>query len=341
MQGRRRGGREKRVTYMLVQALAALACGLLAAPLAAGAQQPAKVPRIGFLGSGSPATYGALVDAFRQGLRELGYVEGQNVVMDLRWAEGRFERLPALAEELVRLKVDVILTHGTPGPLAAKQATTTIPIVVAVAADPVGNGLVASLARPGGNITGLSLLAPELGGKRLQLLKEVVPAVSRVAILWNAANPAPALVVKETEVAARSLGVRLQSLEVRGPDDYARAFQAAISGRAGALIAVEDPLVLTHQARIVEFAAKRRLPAMYPNREYVDAGGLMSYGANLRDLFRRAATYVDKILKGAKPADLPVEQPTTFDLFVNLKTAKALRLTIPRSVLIRADRVIQ
>ena len=324
-----------------VQTLAALSLGMLAAVPAAGAEQPAKVFRVGFLGSGSPATYAALVDAFRQGLRELGYVEGQNVVMELRWAEGRFERLPALAAELVRLNVDLILTHGTPGPLAAKQATTTIPIVVAIAGDPVGNGLVASLARPGGNITGLSLLAPELGGKRLQLLMEVVPAVSRVAILWNAANPAPALVVKETEAAARTLGVRLQSLEVRGPDDYERAFQAAISGRAGALIAVEDPLVLTHQARIVAFAAKRRLPAMYPNREYVDAGGLMSYGANFRELFRRAATYVDKILKGAAPADLPVEQPTRFELVINMKTAKALGLTIPPSVMVRADQVIQ
>ena len=318
-----------------------LALVLLAAPLAADAQPPAKVPRIGFLGSGSPSTHGPFVVAFRQGLRDLGYVEGQNVVIELRWAEGRLERLPDLAAELVGLKVDLILTHATPGVLAAKQATTTIPIVMAAAGDPVGSGFVASLARPGGNITGLSLLTTELAGKRLQLLREVAPRASRVAVLWNAANPVGPLVVRETEAAARTLGVQLQSLEVRGPDDFESAFAAATRGRAGALITVEDPLTLTHRARIVDFAAKSRLPAMYPNREYVDAGGLMSYGTNFADLFRHAATYVDKILKGAKPADLPVEQPTRFELVINLKTAKALGLAFPQSILLRAPEVIQ
>ncbi len=318
-----------------------VALGVLAAPLPAAAQPPAKVPRIGFLGSGSPSTYGPLIVAFRQALRDLGYVEGQNFVMELRWAEGREERLPDLAAELVRLKVDVILTHAAPNALVAKQATTTIPIVVAFAADPVGSGLVASLARPGGNVTGLSLLSPELGGKRLQLLNEVAPRASPVAILWNPAIASGAAIVRETEAAARTLGVQLQSLEVRGPDDFESAFAAATGGRARALIMVEYPLIFIHRARIVDFAAKSRLPAMYPLREFVDAGGLMSYGAHAADLWRRAATYVDKILRGAKPADLPVEQPTRFELVINLKTAKALGLTIPPSILVRADQVIR
>ena len=282
-----------------------------------------------------------LYGAFRQRLRELGYVDGQNIAFEVRSAEGRAERLPDLAADLVRLKVDVIVAGGTPAPLAAKRATTAIPIVMASAGDPVGSGLVASLARPGGNVTGLSLLVPELGGKRLQLLKEVVPGVSRVAVLWNAANPYPVLVWRQTEAAARALGVHLQSLDVRGPDDLEGAFAAATRGRAGALITVEDPLTFGQRKRIVDFAARARLPAMYGFREFVDAGGLMSYAASLADLSRRAATYVDKILKGAKPADLPVEQPTKFELVINLKTAKALGLTIPPSVLIRADQVIQ
>jgi len=318
-----------------------VALGVLAAPLPAAAQPPAKVPRIGFLGSGSPSTYGPLIVAFRQGLRDLGYVEGQNVVIELRWAEERSERLPDLAAELVRLKVDVILTHAGPNALVAKQATTTIPIVVAFAADLVGSGLVASLARPGGNVTGLNLLSPELGGKRLQLLKEAVPGLSRVAVLWNPALPAVVAIMRETEAAARTLGVQLQSLEVRGPDDFESAFAAATRGRARALITVEQPLAFIHRARIVDFAAKSRLPAIYPFKEFVDTGGLMSYGAHAADLWRRAATYVDKILKGAKPADLPVEQPTRFELVINMKTAKALGLTIPQSILIRADQVIQ
>ncbi len=321
--------------------LVALGLGLLAAPLAAEAQQPAKVPRIGFLG-GSPATGfpNNYLEAFRQGLRELGYVEGRNITIEYRWAEGKYDRLPALAAELVQLKVDVIFAFATPPSQAAKQATKTIPIVM-LAADAVEQGLVASLARPGSNITGLSVQAPELGGKQLQLLKQVVPRASRVAILWNTANPYTALVVRETEAAARTLGVQLQSLPVRGPEEFEGAFEAATRGGAAALLTVGDVLTIAHRTRIVALAAKSRLPAMYTFREFVDDGGLMAYGANLADLSRRAATYVDKILKGAKPGDLPVEQPTKFELVINLRTAKALGLTIPQSVLIRADEVIQ
>ena len=321
--------------------ISSLALGLLASPLVADAQQAGKVARIGVLAQGSSTDAPHIGEAFRQGLRDLGYVEGQNIVIEYRWAEGRAERLPDLAVELVNLKVDVIVAGGTPAPLAAKHATRTIPIVMGGAGDPVGTGLVASLARPGGNVTGLSTLTPELGRKRLQLLKEVVPGVSRVAVLWNAANPYAVLNMRETEAAARTLGVQVQSLEVRGPDDFESALPAAIRGRAGALIVVDDPLTLTYRVRIVDFAARNRLPAMYGFREYAEAGGLMAFGASLADLGRRAATYVDKILKGAKPADLPVEQPTKFELVINLKTAKALGLTIPQSVLLRADQIIE
>jgi len=321
--------------------LCGLTLGTLSAPLAAKAQQPGKVARIGVLSFGS-ATPGSHIDeAFRQQLRELGYVEGQNIVIEYRWAEGRAERLPDLAAELVRLKVDVIVAGGTPPPLAAKHATRTIPIVMAAAGDPVGSGLVASLARPGGNVTGLSTFTPELAGKRLQLLKEVVPGVSRVAVLWNAANPYAVLNMRETEAAAQTLGVQVQSLEVRGPDDFENALPAAIRGRAGALIVVDDPLTFAYRMRIADFAARNRLPAMYGFREFAEAGGLTAFGANLADLYRRAATYVDKILKGAKPSDLPVEQPTKFELVINMKTAKALGLTIPQSLLLRADQVIE
>ena len=317
--------------------------GLLAAPLAADAQRAGKVPRIGFLvaASASDSAYARLIEAFRQGLRDLGYVEGRNIFIEYRYAGEKYEQLAALAAELVRLKVDVIVSHGTPGPSAAKQATSTIPIVMTGAGDPVGSGLVASLAQPGGNVTGLSLLAPELGGKRLQLLKELLPGLSRVAVVWNAANPYASLVMRETEAAATTLGVQLQSLVVRGPEDFEGVLAAATRGRAGALIAVEDPLTITKRTQIVDFAAKSRLPAIYGVKEFVDVGGLMSYGAHLADLYRRAATYVDKILKGAKPADLPVQQPTRFEFVINLKTAKALGLTIPQSVLIRADQVIE
>lgn len=262
------------------------------------------------------------------------------MVIEYRWADGRLERLPDLAADLVRLNVDVIVSAGTPGPLVAKHVTQTIPIVMMAADDPVASGLVASLARPGGNVTGLSMMAPELGGKRLRLLKEVVPGMLRVGVLWNSASLYPALVMRDTERAARALGVQLLSLEVWGRDDFEVAFEAALLGNAGALITVEDHLTLTHRERIVDFVAKSRLPAIYGSREFVDAGGLMTYGVDLRDLSRRSAAYVDKILKGAKAADLPVEEPTKFELVINLKAAKALGLTLPQSVLSRADEVI-
>ena len=319
--------------------IVALALGVFAAPAAADAQPP-KVPRIGILWPSPISAIAHNFEAFRQGLRELGYVEGQNIAIEFRSAEGKWERLPDLAAELVRLRVDVIVTN-TPAALAAKQATRTIPIVMAVSGDPVGDGLVASLARPGGNVTGLSLMVPELGGKRLQLFKEVVPRASRVAVLSNPTVPYTGRVVREMQAAAGVLGVQLQLLESRSPEDIDRAFEAAIRGRASALMVVDDPLIFTHRARILALASKSRMPAIYPWREFVDAGGLMSYAANLADSFRRAAAYVDKILKGTKPADLPVEQPTKFELVINLKTAKALGLTIPPSVLLRADRVIE
>ena len=321
--------------------LAALALATLAGPPAADAQRPGKVPRIGFLMPASPSVSASRIEAFRRGLLDLGYVEGKDILIEYRWAEGGYGRLPDLAAELVRLKVDVIVAWGTPGALAAKNATSTIPIVMPAAADPVASGLVASLARPGGNVTGLSLMSPELGGKRLQLLKEVVPGASRVAILSNPTNAWHAAYLRETDAAARVLGVQLQPLEIRAPEDIDRAFQAAIRGRASALTVVEDFLVFTHRARIVALAAKSRLPAIFAWREAVDGGGLMSYGTNISDLDRRAATYVDKILKGAKPADLPVEQPTRFELVINLKTAKALGITFPPSILIRAPEAIQ
>jgi putative ABC transport system substrate-binding protein len=305
------------------------------------AQQSAKVYRIGILFPGSISPRMHLVEAFRQGLGELGYLEGHNFALVIRSAEKSPDQLPDLAAELVRLKVDVIVTGG-PSPIqAAQQATRTIPLVMAGHPDPVAGGLVAGLARPGGNITGLSITAGlEIYGKRLELLKEIVPKVSRIAFLSNPTNPANALQAKETEVAARALGVQLQALEVRSPSDIDSGIEGAIKARAGALLTLDSPLFNTHRTRIVDLAAKNRLPAMYGFREFVDAGGLMVYGASLPDLWRRAATYVDKILKGAKPADLPVEQPTKFELVINLK-AKQIGLTIPQSVLYRADKVIR
>ncbi len=326
-----------------VRLIVTLALGILSVPLAVDAQRPGKVPRIGFLSAGSPSD---LVrqrgfEAFRQGLRELGYVEAQNIALESRWAEGKWERLPGLTAEFVRLKVDVIVTGTSPEVQAAKEATKTIPIVMAYVIDPVATGFVVTLARPGGNVTGLSMMAPELVGKQLELLKEVVPKVSRVALLWNPANPGNAPQLREAEVAARALGVRLQPLDVRGPTDFDRAFAAMARERAGALLVLVDLMLVSHRTQIAELAAKRRLPAVYGLSEYVEAGGLIAYGANRRDSYRRAATYVDKILKGAKPADLPVEQPSKFELVINFKTAKALDLTIPQSLLIRADEVIQ
>jgi putative tryptophan/tyrosine transport system substrate-binding protein len=321
--------------------IATLELCLLGAPFAAEAQAPAKVPRIGFLSASLPTDQADRLKAFRQGLSELGYVEGQNIAIEYRFAEGRPERLPALAAELVGLKVDVIVTEGPPAPEAAKQATNTIPIVFAVAGDPVAQGLVASLARPGGNITGLANLAPEVVGKQLELLREVVPKISRVAVLQNPSNPAHPFVLRQAEGAARLLGVQLQILEARTPTEIDAAFAAMRSQRAGGVLVLRDSLFLAQRAQIAALAAKSRLPAMYGLREHVEAGGLMAYGANVPLMYRRAATYVDKILKGAKPGDLPVEQPTKFELVINLKTAKALGLTIPPSVLGRADEVIQ
>jgi putative tryptophan/tyrosine transport system substrate-binding protein len=318
-----------------------LALGIVLTPPAAGAQPLARVVRIGFLGNAS-AFATPLVEAFRQGLREQGWVEGQTIAIEFRWAEGELERLPDLAAELVRLKVDVIVTSGgTPVSLAVKQATDTIPIVMTVGADPVGTGLVASLARPGGNITGLTLFTPELEGKRLELLKELVPGISRVAVLANPVNPATARMVRETEVAAQALSIPLQPLEVRDPGEFEGAFAAMTSAKADALIVLPDPMLTAQRTRIVELAAKHRLPAMYGFREDADAGGLMAYATDYPDLLRRAAAFVDKILKGAKPADLPVEQATKFELIINLKTAKALGLTISPLLLFQADEVIQ
>jgi putative ABC transport system substrate-binding protein len=334
-----------------------LAGGLLAAPLVAEAQHAGKVYRIGFLLAGRtpaqdlpkgrmllPGLPGAphLIEAFRQELRERGWVEGQNIVIDFRFAEGRLDRLPDLAAELVRLKVDIIVTMTTYAAVAAKNATATIPIVMIDANDPVGVGLIASLARPGGNVTGLSSnVGPEIVGKQLGLLKEVVPKVRQVAVLSNADNPFHALAIREVKDVARSLGVQPQILEVRRPTEFDGAFAAMAKERVGALLVVGDFLMYANRARLAALAAGRRLPAAYSLRDYAEAGGLMSYGTDLIDLNRRAAIHVDKILKGAKPADLPVEQPTKFELVINLKTAKALGLTIPPSLLARADEVIQ
>jgi len=321
-----------------------LTVSILLAPLAAEAQSAAKVPRIGFL-QFNPGANPHLAEAFLQGLRDLGYVEGRNVVIEYRSAEGKAERFPALAAELVALKVDVIVTGGgTPTALAAKQATRTIPIVFASAPDPVADGLITSLARPGGNITGSSNLSPELVGKCLEQLKQAVPAVSRVAVLWQPSATGERTekdLRKGAEVAARALGVRLQFVEVRGPAEFDRAFSEMTRARTGALTVLGSAIFFGERRRLVDLAAKHRLPAVYTSKDFVDAGGLMSFGPNLADSFRRAATYVDKILKGAKPADLPVEQPTKFELVISLKTAKALGLTIPQSLLLRADQVIE
>ncbi len=319
-----------------------LALVILLAPLAAESQPAGKVYRIGILGNVPPTTpEGRIWDALLQGLRELGYVEGQNITIERRFSEGKYERLPDLAADLVRLKVDVIVAPASDPVIAAKHATRTIPIVMMSHPDPVGSGLVASLARPGGNVTGLSTLYPEIVGKHLELLKEILPRASRVAVLWNPTNTVHPLLLGEAKIAARSLRVRLQILEARGPDEFQSAFATMTRERASALLVLSDGMFLLHPTRLAELAAKQRLPAMFGLREYAEAGGLMAYGASLRDNFRRAATYVDKILKGAKPADLPVEQPTRFELVINLKTAKALGITFPPSILIRAPEVIK
>jgi putative tryptophan/tyrosine transport system substrate-binding protein len=318
----------------------ALSVMLLALSLPVAAQQPKKVPRIGFILGSSPGP-DARIEGFRQGLRELAYVEGQNIAIEWRYAEGKEELVPKLAAELVQLNVEIIVTDGTNVTRAAKNATRTIPIVMASDADPVGNGFVASLARPGGNVTGLVALLAELSGKRLELLKEAIPGISRVGILWNPENPSSVSGFKETQEAARALAMQLQSLEVRGADDFAGAFQAATKARARALTVVSDSLMFSNRRRLLELAIKNKLPTMHTQSLWADAGALMSYGTNFPDLHRRAAIYVDKILKGAKPAELPVEQPKKFELVINLKTAKQIGLTIPPNVLARADRVIR
>jgi putative ABC transport system substrate-binding protein len=314
---------------------------LLVEPLGVEARQAGKVSHIGVLAAGGPTMYSARYEAFRRGLRELGYVEGQTIAIEYRYAEAKFERLPDLAGDLVRLNVDVILASSAPETGAAKRATTSIPIVFGLHGDPVGAGHVASLAKPGGNITGLATMAPDLSGKRLGLLKEAFPRIARVAVLWNSANRAKAEDWRETQGAAHALGVTLQSREVRGPDDFPSAFSSMTTQRPDAFLTLDDPLLLNSRTSIVAFAANQRLPAIYPQRDYTDAGGLMSYGPSISDLFRRAASYVDKILKGAKPGDLPIEQPNKFEFVINLKTAKALGLTIPSSLLLRADQVIE
>ena len=324
-----------------VGGIVTLIFSIFGTPLTADAQQAQPVPRLGFLASASADVTKSLLAAFQQGLRELGYVEGKNILIESRYAAGDFARLPDLAGELVRLHVDVILTEGAPAAYAAQQRTTTIPIVIGNAGDPVGMGLVASLARPGGNITGLSMMSPELTGKRLELLKEIVPSASRVAILLNPANPTSPLQLQEFQATAPALGVTLLPFEAKAANDIDRAFTAMHQERVEALIVVGDPMFGTHQRRVVELAAQARLPAMYNLRGFVDAGGLMSYGTHFEDLYRRAATYVDKILKGTKPADLPVEQPTKFALIINLKTAQALGIKMPPSLLLLADEVLQ
>jgi putative ABC transport system substrate-binding protein len=314
-----------------------------AVPLAVEAQQATKIARVGWLGD-KPAGNPHRIEAFLQGLRDLGYVEGRNLVIEYRNAEGQFERLPALAAELVALKVDVIVAAGTPVALAAKQATRTRPIVFIAIGDPLASGLVPSLARPGGNVTGSSILSPELVGKSLEQLTQAVPGVSRVAVLWHpgaAGERAVKVLLKEAEVAGRALGGRLQLVAGQGPADFDRAFSDMTRARAGALTVLPGLVFFNERRRLVDLAAKNRLPAVYTSRDFVDAGGLMAYGANLADLFRRAATYVDNILKGAKPADLPVQQPTKFELVINLQAAKEIDLTIPPSVLARADKVIK
>jgi putative ABC transport system substrate-binding protein len=319
-----------------------LTIGMLPELLTAGAQPAAKLPRIGVLQVGTAAATQDLFEAFKQGMRERGYVEGQHVVLERRFGEGRPERLPDLAAELVRLKVDVIVTSTDQGIAAVKQQTRTIPIVMANSTDPVGTGFVASLARPGGNITGHSAMSPELSGKRLELLREVIPGLSRVALLWNPEIRGAVLDYKETESAARSLHLQLQSVEVSRADDLDRALSTVTTGRAEALIVpATNPLAYANRGQIVSFAQRNRLPSMYGTKDFADAGGLMAFGPNAADQWRRAATYVDKILKGARPGDLPVEQPTKFELVINLKTAKTLGLTIPPSLLRRADHVVQ
>jgi putative ABC transport system substrate-binding protein len=321
-----------------VLALAALG----ATPLLASAQQAGRVPQVGYVGNSSPAMESRLLEAFRQGVRERGYVEGKTIVIHYRWAEGKIDAMPGLVAELIALKVDVLVTSGTPATLAAMKATATLPIVMASAGDAVGTGLVASLARPGGNVTGLSTLYNEIEGKRLQIFHELVPKMKRIALLANPANAFTPLIAKSARAATDALGLAAQLYEVSAVGDFDRVFAAIAKAKPDALAVLADrPFLVSQRTRIVQFATQNRLPAMYPFSEFMDEGGLIYYGPNFADMFRRSATYIDKILKGAKPADLPLEQPTRFEFFINGKVAKALGLTIPQTLLIRADRVIE
>jgi putative tryptophan/tyrosine transport system substrate-binding protein len=323
------------------RAFLAASIAVTVSPFAAAAQPPTKTWRIGYLGPLSPSAGARLLESFRQGLRELGYVEGQNISIDYRWAEGRPDRFPALAAELTQLKLDVIVTYNNPGVAALQQATRTIPIVVANMGDPVGSGFVASLARPGGNITGFTGLSEELSRKWVELLREAAPTVSRVAVLTVSQTPAADTQWKEIEGAAKAVKVIPQRYEIAGPDEIEHAFASLTKGRAQGLIVLPHAVTNARRTRIVSLAAGHRLPGMYPDSQYVEAGGLMSYAANFSDLHRRAATFVDKILKGARPSDIPIQQPTTFELAINLRAAKALGQTIPPSLLLRVDRVIE
>jgi putative ABC transport system substrate-binding protein len=318
-----------------------LALGILLGPLAAQAQQTGKVHRIGFLGNSTAVLEANLVGPFREGLRDLGYVEGRNILIEYRWAEGKYERFPSLIGELIAQKVEVIVTAGTPATLAVKKATTSVPLVMVAVGDPVGTGILPSLSRPGGNITGLTSISPELDGKRLELLREVIPNVSHIAVLWNAVSPLQVVAERQTQAAARVLRMKVLSLGVRTEKEIEDAFVVLVRERPGALLVLADRLFLHHRARIMDFAAQHRLPGVHAYRELVEVGGLMSFGPSYADMHRRAAYFVDKILNRAKPGDLPVERPATFELVINLKAAKALGLTIPQSVLLRATEVIQ
>jgi ABC-type uncharacterized transport system substrate-binding protein len=344
LQGSRRDFSSSKISALIAQqsVLYAALCALFFALCSrAGAQQSGKIPRIGFLLAVPASTISARIEAFRQGLRELGYVEGKNIAIEWRSTEGKADRLPTLAAELVRLKVDVIVSGGPPPTRSAKQATATIPIVMGYDDDPVGSGFVASLAHPGGNITGLATLAPEISAKQMELLKEIVPKLSRVAVLGNASQPGHPQAFREINLAADEFRVQIHYLEIREPKDIETAFQAASKERADAVLVVTTPILTSQRRRLIDLAMKNRLPTIYARPEYVEDGGLVFYGVSYTDLFRRAAGYVDKILKGAKPADLPVEQPTKFELVINLKTANQIGLTIPPNVLARADRVIK
>jgi len=323
------------------EVLLAIATTLLAMPLPGETQNARKIYRVGYLGNSSASLEPDLVEAFRQGMRDLGYIEGKNLVIEFRWAEGRYHRFASLVTDLIHLPVDVIVTAGTPGTLAAKNATKTIPLVIAVSGDAVGSGLIESLARPGGNVTGLTTMVPELEGKRLELLLEILPKLARITVLKNDANPLMAILFRQTAAAAKSSGVALEAVDIRAGDDFVKAFASIAKARPDAIIVLADRFLLAERERILTFTAQQRLAAMYPYREFVERGGLISYSPNYAESFRSAARYVDKILKGAKPADLPVEQPTKFELVVNMKTAKTLGIKIPNSILVRADKVIE